>query len=176
MFDTLSGTQVDLFTFSADMVPPIEDLARGLANECRFHCQCKFHYSVAQHSILVMELCNTAKLQGLTHDIEEGIFKDMARQVKRHPLMGAYRAATEQARGIILRHYDINPEICKEVHDADRVALYIEIANVTNRGGASSVKLPRWSPDHAFDMFMAAYHTLKAGNQWQGVLTRGSCT
>lgn len=50
----------------------IEDIARGLAHKCRWNGQTRQFYSVAEHSIHVMEKCNPEfALWGLLHDAGE---------------------------------------------------------------------------------------------------------
>ncbi len=177
MFETYSGKSVNLFEFDESMID-FDDIARGLANECRFSGQCDPHYSVGQHSILVMELCDGPhKMQGLMHDCEEGYFKDMPSPLKRHKLMTHYKSACERAREIILGHYGICPVITKEVHEADRFAYAVECANITKRKGFdTNIKLPVWYPELTYSMFRKAYITLKGGHKWHNVLIPASST
>ncbi len=169
MFNSYSNKEVDLFEFVDDMID-IEDIARGLSNECRFAGQCRPFYSVAQHSVLTMELAKD-KLQAVMHDCEEGYFKDMPSPLKRHKLMGPYRAACERARGIILVHFGINPIISADVHDADKLAYAIEKANITKRPcSGTDIKLESWEPEYAYHMWLKAFTTLMEDRTWHNVL------
>src|SRR5580704_6503205 len=61
----------------------IEDIAHGLSMLCRFVGQCRFFFSVAEHSIAVARLLPTnLKLFGLLHDASEAYLADLPRPVK----------------------------------------------------------------------------------------------
>src|SRR5580704_9362466 len=70
----------------------IEDIAHGLSMLCRFAGQCRFFFSVAEHSIAVAHLLPAnLKLFGLLHDVSEAYLADLPRPVKG-------RAAGSQSR------------------------------------------------------------------------------
>ena len=58
---TSTGKHIDFVNITPDQIC-IEDIARGLSNECRFAGQLESFYSVAQHSVYVSRLC-----RGNTH-------------------------------------------------------------------------------------------------------------
>ena len=61
----------------------IEDIAHGLSMLCRFAGQCRFFFSVAEHSIAVAHLLPAnLKLFGLLHDASEAYLADLPRPVK----------------------------------------------------------------------------------------------
>lgn len=81
---TLSGLYVDVTAPTADMFS-IEDIAHGLAFQCRFAGQLREFYTVAQHSINVCRLAPPAlKLPALMHDAAEFILCDLAAPIKRN--------------------------------------------------------------------------------------------
>lgn len=73
---------------SPEMLDEI-DIAHALSLICRFTGHCKFHYSVAMHSILTSLLCEASHpinynfhLWGLLHDAAEAYISDVARGFK----------------------------------------------------------------------------------------------
>lgn len=61
----------------------IEDIAHGLAFQCRFNGQTRAFYSVAQHSLLVCGLVpSRLRLAALLHDAAEAYLGDMVKPLK----------------------------------------------------------------------------------------------
>jgi 5'-deoxynucleotidase YfbR-like HD superfamily hydrolase len=61
----------------------IEDIAHGLAYQCRFNGQTKEFYSVAQHSLMVMSLVPVEhQFSALLHDAAEAYLGDMVKPLK----------------------------------------------------------------------------------------------
>ncbi|MFZ2268240.1 MAG: hypothetical protein WAV95_11750 [Azonexus sp.] len=61
----------------------IEDIAHGLAYQCRFNGQTREFYSVAQHSLMVMQLVPVPlRLAALLHDAAEAYLGDMVKPLK----------------------------------------------------------------------------------------------
>ena len=61
----------------------IEDIAHGLAYECRFNGQTSAFYSVAQHSLMVLSLVpKKLQFQALLHDAAEAYLGDMVKPLK----------------------------------------------------------------------------------------------
>jgi hypothetical protein len=67
----------------------IIDIAHALSNICRYNGHCRYHYSVAQHSIYIarelmkMGAAIETVLAGLLHDAAEAYFGDIPRPIKR---------------------------------------------------------------------------------------------
>lgn len=79
MVYTYTGRLVDVLDPSpADIA--LEDIAHALACTCRFNGHCSGFYSVAQHSILVAQICGDR--WGLLHDAAEAYLGDVIRPLK----------------------------------------------------------------------------------------------
>ncbi len=55
----------------------LEDIIWGLGFQCRFGGQCRKFYSVAEHSVHVMSLCEQYPREGLMHDASEAFIGDI---------------------------------------------------------------------------------------------------
>ena len=61
----------------------VEDIAHGLAYQCRFNGQTREFYSVAQHSLMVMSLVpQELQFSALLHDAAEAYLGDMVKPLK----------------------------------------------------------------------------------------------
>lgn len=79
---THSGMEFDLSDPQPDMIC-LEDIAFSLAHQPRFNGHAKFHYSVAQHSILVANLVpDFLKMSALFHDAHETYIGDLVQPFK----------------------------------------------------------------------------------------------
>lgn len=108
----------------------IEDIAHGLARECRWNGQLKVRdgiYSVAQHSLAVLEFLRRSnepaevQFQGLMHDATEAFLKDIPKPFKQ--LMPDYMRLEEQLWLAICRRFDIDPVLHPSVKNADYAML-----------------------------------------------------
>jgi len=112
----------------------IEDIAHALSNICRFGGHTPFHYSVAQHSLLVSRLVpREYALEALLHDATEAYIGDMVTPLKRRiPEFSGYEAELSKkiSRVFGLRNigdFGINGMLwSEEIHKADLEALAIE--------------------------------------------------
>lgn len=122
---TYRGIAFDLLNPKASMID-IEDIAHGLAYQCRFNGQTNHFYSVAQHSVMVASLVpKPLRLVALLHDAAEAYLGDMVRPLKALiPEFSRFEAkvatAIGEAFGVELA------EIPKEVKRADLIALATE--------------------------------------------------
>ena len=99
---TYSGNALSFLVPDPDAIS-IDDIAIGLARECRFARQTRHFYSVAQHSVLVAKIVHDqapgnigARLRALLHDAHEAFTGDRVT-----PFMEACDA--------LLPHYIANP-------------------------------------------------------------------
>ncbi len=121
----------------------LDDIAHGLANQCRFNGQCLHYYSVAEHSCLVAKraieimLANqwgpddmaVGKAAALMHDASEAYIGDIVTPLRR-ALVGATALYTVEAAVVAAVtqrfHLDTRPEILDVVRQADLDLLAIE--------------------------------------------------
>jgi hypothetical protein len=173
---TVSGRWVNPFDPDPDQLDA-GDIARALANLCRFGGHSRVFYSVAQHSVIVSQLVEQAggdaeaAFAALMHDATEAYLGDMPHPLKhRSPLGAAFKAAEEQLEQAIRDRFRINPDV-PEIKRCDRALL------ATERRAFSSerwpwpelegvepldVELTAWSPDEAARAFAERYAELDA--------------
>ncbi len=103
----------------------IEDIAHGLAYQCRFNGQtCEF-YSVAQHSLVVASLVPPAlRLAALLHDAAEAYVGDMVKPLK--VLLPEFAGIEEKVSAIIAATFGIDFSDYGPIKQADLVALATE--------------------------------------------------
>lgn len=103
----------------------IEDIAHGLAYQCRFNGQTRQFYSVAQHSLMVAALVPTdLRLAALLHDAAEAYLGDMVKPLK--VLLPEFAVIEDEVTRIIARTFDIDFTDYAPIKRADLVALATE--------------------------------------------------
>lgn len=141
---TFTGRRIDPLNPRAEDIDP-RDIAHALAMQCRFTGHTRFHYSVAQHTVLMVrcltrqwpharpyahawDLINgvDAKLIVIArcialHDAAEAYLADVARPVKRSEPMAGYRQIEQHLERVITMRFllDWTPEIAERVKDLD---------------------------------------------------------
>ncbi|NML59951.1 phosphohydrolase [Massilia sp. RP-1-19] len=103
----------------------IEDIAHGLAYQCRFNGQtCEF-YSVAQHSLVVASLVPPAlRLAALLHDAAEAYLGDMVKPLK--VLLPEFAAIEDKVSLIIGAAFGVDFSDYGPIKEADLIALATE--------------------------------------------------
>jgi hypothetical protein len=153
------------------------DIARALANLCRFGGHCRSFYSVAQHSVIVSELVEQRggdaedAFAALMHDATEAYLGDMPHPIKhRSPLGAAFKAAEEHLEQAIRDRFDIKPDI-PEIKRVDRALLATERRAFSGEDwhwpeleGVEplDLELTAWPPDEAARRFAERYAALDA--------------
>lgn len=128
---TFSGRQLDLVDPQPDMIDLI-DIASGLANECRYAGQCRFFYSVAQHSVLASQIVAPEHaFEALLHDATEAYIKDIPRPVKL--LLPDYRALEHKLDAVIRTRFGLPTQKSQAVADADLILLATERRDLMSR-------------------------------------------
>ena len=98
---TVSGRWVNPFDPDPEQLDA-GDIARALANQCRFGGHCRVFYSVAQHSVIISRLVEERggdvedAFAALMHDATEAYLGDMPHPLKhRSPLGAAFKDAED---------------------------------------------------------------------------------
>lgn len=129
---TFSGKQFDPIDPQPDMIDLI-DIAHGLSHECRYAGQCRYFYSVAQHSVMVSQIVPLERaLEGLLHDATEAYLKDIPRPLK--ALLPDYRSIEARVDAVIRDRFGLPAEMSMEVKDADLVLLATERRDLMPEG------------------------------------------
>jgi uncharacterized protein len=171
---TVSGRWVNPFDPDPAQLDP-GDIARALANQCRFGGHSRVFYSVAQHSVIVSRLVEERggdvedAFAALMHDAGEAYLGDMPHPLKhRSPLGAAFREAEAHLERAIRDRFDIKPDV-PEIKQADRALLATErrafSAEIWHWPELDDVepldlRLAAWSPDHAAEEFAKRYEEL----------------
>ena len=173
---TVSGRWVNPFDPDPSQLDA-GDIARALANQCRFGGHSRVFYSVAQHSVIVSELVEQRGgdvedvFAALMHDATEAYLGDMPHPLKhRSPLGAAFKDAEDHLERALHERFGIKPDVL-EIKRADRALL------ATERRAFSSedwhwpelegvepldLELTAWSPDEAAQAFAERYAELEA--------------
>lgn len=150
---TYSGKVFDYTVMDPDTIL-IEDIAHALANMPRFAGHTEYFFSVAQHSIAVMEMVeDKAKLSALLHDATEAYLMDIPKPLKM--LLPDYALYEKRLENVIVNKFCDGKKWYKIVKIADQKALEIEFQqfHLTCTGVA-------WSPAKAEREFLSAYQKL----------------
>jgi hypothetical protein len=173
---TVSGRWVNPFDPDPEQLDS-GDIARALANQCRFGGHCRVFYSVAQHSVIVARLVEERGgdvedvFAALMHDATEAYLGDMPHPLKHRSALGAeFKAAEDHLEQVILERFSIKADV-PEIKRADRALL------ATERRAFSAetwhwpelegvepldLELTAWPPDEAARAFAERYAELQA--------------
>jgi uncharacterized protein len=173
---TVSGRWVNPFDPDPSQLDA-GDIARALANQCRFGGHCRVFYSVAQHSVLVSELVEQNggdaedAFAALMHDATEAYLGDMPHPLKhRSPLGAAFKAAEDRLEWALREHFAIKPDV-PEIKRVDRALLATERRAFSDEDwfwpeleGVEplDLELTAWPPDEAAAAFSRRYAELDA--------------
>lgn len=173
---TVSGRFVNPFEPDPEQLDP-HDIARALANVCRFGGHCRPFYSVAQHSIIVSELVEERGgdvedvFAALMHDATEAYLGDMPHPIKhRSPLGAAFKAAEDHLESVLRERFGIKADV-PEIKRVDRALLATERRALSGVAWewpeldgveALDLELVAWPPDEAERAFLARFAELQA--------------
>ena len=173
---TVSGRWVNPFDPDPEQLDA-GDIARALANQCRFGGHSRVFYSVAQHCVIVSRVVEDrggdveAVFAALMHDATEAYLGDMPHPLKHRSALGeAFKAAEDHLERAIRDRFRIAPDV-PEIKRVDRSLL------ATERRAFSAedwhwpelegvepldLELTAWSPDEAAEAFARRYAELDA--------------
>lgn len=129
--ETVTG---DLFYMSKPTFD-IEAIAYALAKNCRFNGHSSIMFTVAQHSVLVMEIMERQNkydmacwqgdpLEGLLHDATEAYLTDIPAPFKH--LLPDFRAVDGQLETTLREHFKLPSKKTFACQRADWIALFLE--------------------------------------------------
>lgn len=103
----------------------VEDIAQGLAYQCRFNGQTQAFYSVAQHSLIVASLVPVhLRLAALLHDAAEAYLGDMVKPLKH--FFPTFSVIENKMMAIIGERFAVTTFDTPEIKRADLIALATE--------------------------------------------------
>lgn len=103
----------------------IDDIAHGLAHQCRFNGQTSDYYSVAQHSVIVASILPPElKLAGLLHDASEAYLGDIVQPLKE--LLPEYSSIESKFCEVIGQRFNVDLSHHELVKKADLIVLATE--------------------------------------------------
>ncbi len=173
---TVSGRRVNPFDPDPSQID-VGDIARALANVCRFGGHSRVFYSVAQHSVIVSELVEQRGgdaedvFAALMHDASEAYLGDMPHPIKHRSALGAaFKAAEEHLELVLRERFRIKADV-PEIKRADRALLATErrVFSAENwhwpeLDGVEplDLELVAWPPDEAAAAFSRRFEELDA--------------
>lgn len=97
----------------------IEDIAHALSMICRYGGHCRYHYSVAQHSLAIASVLTDPleKVYALLHDASEAYLGDIPRPLKHSGTFEEYREIEAQLENDIFASFGL---------DVDKMPEYIK--------------------------------------------------
>jgi 5'-deoxynucleotidase YfbR-like HD superfamily hydrolase len=125
--ETYSGKWFDILEPRPEQID-IESIAHALSLTCRFTGHVRYHYSVAQHSLIgSLIIPRRFALEFLLHDASEAYIGDMSRPLKHcTPAGKAYREVEAVISGMIRFKYNLPSEQTRIIHEYDNMMLYAE--------------------------------------------------
>lgn len=150
----------------------IEDIAHALSNQCRYAGHCKDFYSVAQHSVIVSQICDPGDaLWGLLHDAAEAYLVDLPRPIKRFSDLGTcYRVVEEALMDVICARFGLPLAEPVSVKKADNVVFVTEMRDLMAHPPVRwkeswdnkplSTTIHAWAPEKAKQEFLRMFEYL----------------
>src|SRR5215211_8159120 len=135
---TLSGRRVNPLDAAPEDIDPA-DIARALANTCRFGGHSKAFYSVAQHSAIVCDLLEERGatpdelMAALLHDAAEAYLGDLPHPLKHRSELGAaFRVAEKRLEAVIEERFAL-PQAAARIKPLDEFTARYERIDALRR-------------------------------------------
>ncbi len=189
----LSGRRLDILDPSPLDVE-LSDIAHGLARVARWNGQTAgdFSFSVAQHSVLVVEIfaalspqaTSRDRLHALLHDAPEYVMGDIISPFKA-AMGGSYKEVEQRLQRAVHLRFALPAEapaaLSRQIKKADREAAYLEATHLAGFEVAEARKwfgVPQlnafdldgferlirpWPAREAYERFIAAFEALAGG-------------
>ncbi len=162
---TYTGLKINPLDPDPDKIV-IEDIAHHLALECRYNGGCKFHYTVAQHSVLGSHrVSRDNRLAFLLHDASEAYMHDIVKGLKDN--MRFYKKAEERLQRVVYEKFNIVDVDYKEIKRIDYALMAAEakvLISNTERWvfpePALDVEIAEWPWRDAERIFLECYRRL----------------
>lgn len=147
----------------------MNDILHALSHQCRFAGHCTQFYSVAQHCVLVSQMCDKEDaLWGLLHDASEAYLVDVPSPLKRMQLFEGYRQVEKKVMDTICEAFGLGSDEPPSVKLADKRMLATEARDLTmteGRGWATAAApfdfhIKPWTPEYARAKFISRLHEL----------------
>lgn len=164
--ETYTGKLFNYGNPTKDMLDLV-DIAHALAHTCRYGGHTKFHYSVAQHSVLVSMIACSEGMDinhqrwGLLHDASEAYLGDVPRSLKILPAMLGYRTMEHDLMTLVSQRYGLKgmePAAIKRIDTQilgdEQKALYDTKSDWELPYPPYGVTIAEKSPEEAREAFM----------------------
>lgn len=134
-------------------------IARCLSNICRFNGSTVDFYSVAEHSVLVSNLCTTCPKAALLHDTVEAFTGDVITPVKELMVPG-FKEIEARILINIENKFNVNIEAMKEIwKPVDNLVLDIEIQHFFKNKKSNLIHC--YSPERAYEQFVQRWEEVR---------------
>ena len=175
---TVSGKRVFPLAPTVDAID-INDIAHALSMTCRFGGHTKFHYSVAQHSVLVSDQawdscdgtereCAEQALIGLLHDATEAYLVDVPRPIKK--VLPEYMRLEDMMSVVIAKKFNIASlynNLIKGIDDAILVSEWKKLISpevprniLAYQTTKIDIEIDSWTQMEAKREFMTSFNDL----------------
>lgn len=152
---TNTGLFINVFEPTIDMISA-EDIAHAQSHQCRWAGHIKRFYSVAQHSVMCMQLAeNEDKIAALFHDGSEAYLLDIPTPIKSR--MPEYKEIEHKLMLVIAQKFGFKYPLNKELKHIDRYMLQLEWDNLAD---GHNISFKCWTPEEAKENFLSAYYKL----------------